>query len=310
MAYKNDGESSARKYAPMGIDITKVKDEHLLEVLGEGDWEIAIPSNLPDLIVTRHWRQTIRDRVHDWFVRWVIKGIDHQVHHDYDPPWDHSGNAKSIPTDSIILLTRHELLAEWLEEERTGQNPATYTSGYGLHWRTFDDELFELVQEMVHELVSSYWRRVHNYPDDHDLFDDPVWDELDLEIICLEQALREYAGQLTTKQVWKEKAATVRARIERERIEYEVRAEQHREVDQKIREVWRAFFPDLAYTRIEMPQFREMGLEARIGDILADLDPQIVEAVATGHYTPPFNCSNSVRDTIWWMARHALTNLK
>lgn len=294
----------------MGIDITKVKFERMLELLGEGDWEITIPLQLPDLIVTRQWRQTIRERVIDWFIRWVINAIDHQITYDYDPPWDHSGTVRSIPTDPMILLTRHELLAHWLEEEHTGQSKATYLSGYGLHWLTFNDELSELVQEMVHELVSGYWRRVHNHPDDYELHFDPVWDELDLEIICLEHALAEYISQsqLTTKQAWDENAAMVRAKIERERIEYQARVEQHHQMQEQIKEVWQAFFPDLMNMTIEMPQFREMKLEERIADVLTDIDPQIVEAMASGRFSPPFICSISVRGTIQRIAKDAMTD--
>src|SRR5688572_18924149 len=133
----------------MGIDITKLKEEKILEQLGEGDWAVSLPNNYPDLIVTRAWRDEIEAEMASDFVRWVLRGIDIEVKHDDDPPWDSSGDARRYQADSLMLLTRYTSFADWLDNVHTGNSIASYVSGMGIFWETYQEKMRELIGELV-----------------------------------------------------------------------------------------------------------------------------------------------------------------
>jgi hypothetical protein len=71
----------------------------------------------------------------------------------------------------------------------------------------------------------------------------------------------------------------------------------------QVKQFWELHFPDLMSIRIEMPLFREMGLEKRIAEVLADADPEIVRMMAD--VSIPGQYSNTVRERIQEIARRA-----
>jgi len=82
------------------VDVTRIREDQRLEQLGKADWLIALPEELPDLVITAQWRHDLQAVAAKQFVRWVMDGINRVFTHDYDPPWDHSGSLRQIRTDS------------------------------------------------------------------------------------------------------------------------------------------------------------------------------------------------------------------
>lgn len=285
----------------MGIDIAKLAENQLLAALGDGDWHLTLPTGDPDVIVTTQWRQQLVVMTCDWFVRWVIKGIDIEITHDYDPPWDESGMAQQQPADPMLLLIRHDSLDSWMTAEYTGQSTASFMSGMGLFWDTYEKQLQEEIDSRVYQLFRAYWLALRDYPDDFDVSEDPDWDELFLVELGLEHALRLSVGRITTAAAWKQYEGVVRAQIEEERRQAEIRQAQYELKNDLVRQFWRLHFADLAGDKIEYPQFVDLKLAERLADILADTDPEVVEAVAD--LGLPGSFSNRVKEDIKQIAR-------
>src|SRR5688572_30031576 len=122
----------------MGIDISNIPEEKLLEVLGEGDWVLTLPEDYPDVVISQAMRQQLYDEVAHTFVEWVMGGIEIEINHNFDPEWDRSGLALRRERDSLMLLIKYETIEEWLAKAYTGNSRATYMSGHGLAWETYD----------------------------------------------------------------------------------------------------------------------------------------------------------------------------
>ena len=282
-------------------DIRKLKVEKLLEGLGVGDWIIPITDEIPDLEMTVQHREAYWEIAGKLFVRWVIKGIDRIHTHDDDPPWDHSGSIRNKQADPMILLTRHTSLKDWAETEYTGNSTASYESGYGLYWDTFDKEITSLIEEKLYDLAREHSRPYLNVDDDQEVWEDPDFEEVEYVIMLLGFALNKEALQTSTSEAWRRYEGLVRVEIEVERR----KAEEWAERSQRVSEFWRQHFPDLLdMRRIDAPLFEAMNLEHRIAEVLADADPEIVRLI-TEHRLPG-SYSNSVTEHIKNIARRAL----
>jgi hypothetical protein len=264
----------------MGIDITKLAENQLLTVLGDGDWHLTLPTGDPDVIATAQWRQDLVEAACCWFVRWVMTGVDIEIIHDYDPPWDGSGSPRRQPADPMMLLIRHDSLDSWMTAEPTGQSRASYLSGMGLFWDTYEDQLQEEIDSRVYHLLRTHWLKLRDYPDDFELSEDPDWEELFSVELHLQQALRLFVGRITTADAWKQYESVVHAQIAEERRQATIRQAEYERKRDLAQQFWRQHFADLTGQRIEYPEFVGLKLGPRIADILADTDPQVVEAIA------------------------------
>jgi hypothetical protein len=157
-----------------------------------------------------------------WFVRWVIGETQIEIVHHNDPPWDHSGEARRYHADSLMLLGRYISLDNWLTAEYIGQSTAAFVSGMGLFWETYEDKFEEEIQQTVYQVMEEHWLKSRNYPDDFDVWEDPVWDELSGVEITLQQALRLYVGRMLTADAWNQLEDIVRAQMEDEQRQSEV----------------------------------------------------------------------------------------
>jgi hypothetical protein len=112
---------------------------------------------------------------------------------------------------------------------------------------------------------------------------------------------------MTTLDAWKNYRAAVNEQIEAERREAEAAEAQAMVKRNLVRQFWEQHFDDLTGIRIEKPAFDAMKLEDRLEDILADTDPDVVEAIAERGLPGLF--SNSVADIIKMVAKNALKEL-
>ena len=285
---------------PQAVDLLKTDEDEVLERLGRADWLIALPEDLPDLIITTQWRCDLQADCARRFVRWVMQGIDRVLTHDYDPPWDTSGSLRQIKTDPLMLLVRHKLLSDWAEHEYTGHSEATYMSGMGLMWLTYHQDIENDIQGEVTEYFVDYCVNHWNMERESESFAD-CWEDSDIPWIIprLTSVLVKDVLQLSTADAWKQFEADIIAENEARRK----KAEQYQYQQQQVHQFWELHFPDLMRMRIEMPLFREMDLEQRIAEVLADADPQIVRMMAEVRL--PGNYSLTVEEHIKEIVRRA-----
>ncbi len=285
------------------IDITQIDEDDLLKQLGQGDWVIALPPNISDLTITVQGRQAWHEIAGKLFVYWVIQGIERRISHGFDPPWDSSGSIRQSKADPLMLLARYQTLRDWAENEYTGNSIATYISGMGLDWETFEKAVSNDIEERTYRILEAHCKPFLAPSDDDEVWENPEWDEIDIIMIFLNAALRDDALQMTTAEAWQRYEAPVRSEIEASRQQ----AEHHRQMQAWVRQFWEQHFPDIVGNRIEVPQFREMNLEHRITEVLADTDPQIVRLIA--ELGAPGNYSNRVRVMIKDLACRAASDL-
>jgi len=283
----------------MAVNITKLGEEELLPALGTGDWSIELPTGYPDLVTSDDWRAGIIAWVGTQFVRWVLNGVHFEIDHVNDPTGDHSGEARPEHTDSLMLRTLYDHLAEWLAHEYTGEWSPTYESGHGKHWETYNHVVTEYVQERLFELV-----RTQCAANIATQSEDAIWDDLDLIMIILERALLIVIEHIPTLEAWKRFEALTHQQIAEERRLSAARTALYDRMYEQARQFWYAHFPDLQKTQIELPQYQELRLEQRLTALLADTDPEVVEVVAK--VSLPGNFSNSVRYAIQLLAKNAL----
>jgi hypothetical protein len=287
----------------MSVDLLRIPEEDWLKALGEGDWLLTLPKDHPDLAVSAAWRRTLADDAACKFVRWVMAGVSVEIVRDDDPPWDCSGSARRYQADPLMLLSRHQTLEEWLTSEYTGNSRASYVSGMGLFWQTYEDDLNETIAEQVSELISDQLKPALQ-PLDDDGWDEVVEDVFEVEY-TLQNVLRLIIGQGTTVDAWRnfedvviEQLATERKRQDEEQARLLMMHEQ-------VQVFWRQYCADLEGMRIERPDFKRLNLAERLADVLADSDPQIVEAIAK--LGLPGKFSNSVHELIRQIASRALS---
>jgi hypothetical protein len=285
----------------MGLDITKLKEESILEQLGEGDWLIALPNNYPDLLVSRAARDELEHGIGSRFVHWVMDGVDIEINHDFDPPWDSSGLARRHQADSLMLLVRYERFEDWLENAYTGKSKASYVSGMGIFWETYGEELDYLAECLSYELLKTHVKPLQSHLNEEEDYWDEGYEEVDMVDICLRFALESWIKRLSTKDVWDKYEPLVRARLAQE-------AEEDTKIklfQQKSKEFCEQHLSDIKNERIEMPDFRKKALEKRIRELFADADPELLEGIA--EFALPLNISKSVKHFIQLLAKEALT---
>ena len=282
----------------MGFQFEKLSPEEALRLLGDGDWAIALPEDYPDLIIPAAWRQAFYDEVGKAFIRWVLAGEVIEITHDYDPPWDYSGQSRKSRVDPMLLLTWHATLDTWLNDEYTGNSQATFTSGCGLSWETYHDDLiYYRLDREVGELAEAQYQLTSI---DEEF---AMSDALGEVSSALEETLRLAIGRIATADVWQRLEMVARAEIDEEHRRNQERWAKHKLMSEQAQVFWQQHFAYLEDERIEKVVFKEIQLGEKLADILADTDPEIVAAIA--EVGLPGNFSNSVRDTIIAIAKRA-----
>jgi len=286
----------------MAIDITKLKEHNLLSTLGEGDWMIAMPAGYSELVVSTQWRDEIIEWAGTCFVRWVLNGTCYTIHHDNDPSWDHSGEPKKQNIDPLILKTLYSTLGDWLKEEYTGQGIPTYESHYGMSWETYSHALNEHVTECINELLHIQYAAQYA-PDPYE-FNNAIWEDASLIIVILEQAMSLLVEAFDTTEAWTQFETETRQQIEEEERLSREHSAYYSVLFGQARQFWHTHFIALVDERIELPQFKELGLENRFRELFLDTDPAVVQAIAKVGL--PGNFSNSVAEAIKYLAKEAL----
>jgi len=89
--------------------------------------------------------------VSNWFAYSILNNKKYELDHSLDPIWDHSG--RLINVDDSLDLNDYENFGDFLENEYTGDSIASFTSGCGLYYTTYDEPLEYLTLEWLDTLV-------------------------------------------------------------------------------------------------------------------------------------------------------------
>lgn len=288
----------------MCIDISNYHKKPAFELLGTGDWQICLPEPYHIIVVSRAWREKIRKMIATHYIRWVLAGKSYEIHHRYDPPWDASGDAEKIEVEPASLLDKYATILDWLENELTGDWEATYESYHGKHWRRYADWFSEEKPQLYSDLYHVSFQHLIETADDVDEFKDSMIEELTDFEICMDVIWENLFANFRTEAAWDTYYAVTLKEIAEEERQAEERARLYHAKHTCAKTFWNAHFADLRYLRIEKPQFKELGLAERLADLLADADPEIVQAIAEIGLFGDF--SNSVHEAIKALAREAL----
>ena len=101
----------------------------------------------------------------------LLTGVKRYITHDYDPPWDCSGSLYSNPTNNRFHVQQYDKVRDFFVEY-TGNSIASYVSGCGLFYETYEEYYWEWMEQ---EFRSAQWSVVESLPDD-------VWIQLAHEI--------------------------------------------------------------------------------------------------------------------------------
>ena len=89
--------------------------------------------------------------VSNWFAYSILNNKKYVLDNSLDPIWDHSG--RLVSTHESFVLNDYENFGEFLENEYTGDSIASFTSGCGLYYTTYDEPLDYLTLEWLNTLV-------------------------------------------------------------------------------------------------------------------------------------------------------------
>ncbi|MFD0712131.1 hypothetical protein [Paenibacillus sp. GCM10027626] len=177
------------------------------------------------------------------------------VTHDYDPPWDHSGMLLQI--NEKFSLEDYSCVEDFFEEY-TGQSRASYMSGCGFFYDTFEEKYEEQIREFVYGCIVEVLAGIddttliellleHGYEvseaekndiiqtvTDYELFDEPFWyhyEILDRIKLCNFE-LMILRGRNEAMKRYETKRLKIKEA--RERTEARERIEAEKEVAQKL----------------------------------------------------------------------------
>ncbi|MEW6738016.1 MAG: hypothetical protein AB1489_42460 [Acidobacteriota bacterium] len=114
-------------------------------------------------------------RIAGWFAYAMLYRPKYTLTHDDDPPWDHSGRLyiKCLTNPGIQYLTpygddmekftvaNYNKLGDFLSEY-TGQSNASFVSGCGLFYQTYEEDLRELVENWIDECLLEVFSQKRN----------------------------------------------------------------------------------------------------------------------------------------------------
>jgi len=89
--------------------------------------------------------------VSNWFAYSILNNKKYVLDNSLDPIWDHSG--RLVSTHESFDLNDYENFGDFLENEYTGDSIASFTSGCGLYYTTYDEPLDYLTLEWLDTLI-------------------------------------------------------------------------------------------------------------------------------------------------------------
>ncbi|MCA1066117.1 hypothetical protein QTG56_25480 (plasmid) [Rossellomorea sp. AcN35-11] len=126
--------------------------------------------------ISRQNKYKYIQQVSEWIARVFLSETRKEVTHDFDPPWDYSGEL--IDTNEPFQLKDYTSLESFTENEYNGISEASFVSGCGLLHKYYTDELDELTDEwVVDQLISAVIELRREHPDRFNDFIEGVKEE-------------------------------------------------------------------------------------------------------------------------------------
>jgi hypothetical protein len=285
----------------MGLNLESIKDDDdLFDALGSGDWVLELPLKYPDFVLSAAWRREQETLIAQTFVRWVLRGQWSEITHDADPSWDSSGMLRRTPADPLVLLTRYDILMEWMDNTPSGHSTATYESGCGLHWETYSDMFEADLESAVYTRLEESVPGIREEDGDWDA----VIDEFSWSVLRLVRVMIVEVGHVTTSEAWARHKLDVMTQIATEQRAQAEASARHGRLAQLVREFWTLHFPTLVGVTLDKSVYHAHEVDKRLVALFADADPMVVEAFTEAKV--PAMTSNSVDQAIRMIAEKAL----
>jgi len=124
------------------------------------------------------WKKSILDKAIKKVIANFYSNEKIEITHDYDPPYDSSGQARH--TYNKYKVEDYKIFSDFLEEYN-GISEATYTSSCGLYWKTYKDEIEQILREENYDNCKQIIAKELNTDTDSELVQD-YYDEYDNEV--------------------------------------------------------------------------------------------------------------------------------
>lgn len=99
----------------------------------------------------------ILDEVSKSVAYWVLTGCKYEIDYTENLPYDHSGEINRV--DEQLDKNMYETLGDFLEEY-TGNKYATYCSGCGWGYDTYEKEIEYIVRELIYPIVEECFNEI------------------------------------------------------------------------------------------------------------------------------------------------------
>jgi len=263
----------------------KALRDKLIDKYSDAAWALKVTDELI-FVLTPSRRQEILENYACWFANWVLDGKKREITHDYDPPWDGSGTVLTRKMGEGALLYWYRTLGEWMEEELTGNQTATFLSGCGLAAENFERRIRDSIERDMWEsfrteLPEEDVMAIEEILGNSDAF---VWG---VEVFA--DPLVKLFGQMKTDEVWEKfKDQVVFSRkLANEAVRR--RWEFREALGEKSKELLETSLPQITEAKIERPYWKKENLGEYLEKILKKAEIEYVVAVAEvglpGHFS-------------------------
>lgn len=166
----------------------------------------------------------------------ILKGICYEITHEYDPPFDSSGSLVRdimLPEDLLKkYINEFNTLEEWADQVYIGHSEATYISGYGLGYPTYESEFTNQINSTFYSIVDEI---LSDREDDVDSIIDGI-------VFEMSSILYNYIGSTSIEECWRIGQKVTEEKIQREKIERDERSRIYNEQYQISKEITNKYF--------------------------------------------------------------------
>jgi hypothetical protein len=174
------------------------------------------------------------------YCEWINDDVFYE-HVSDGNPYDYSGDLKKIEADKLYKLKKFESINEWLEECHTGDKEATYCSGFGFRYLTFEYKIFELLSSAVHE----YLVKEMGADDEKDFWFEEYEDVEDELRGIMEYSSKEILQKIPILQCWFDYNYIIKKNVEILEKNRKKQQEEDFKLEKISIEILNDFFPEL-----------------------------------------------------------------
>lgn len=99
----------------------------------------------------------ILNEVSKWVAYWVLTGCKYEIDYTENLPYDYSCEINKV--NNQLDKNEYETLGDFLEEY-TGDKHASYCSGYGWRYDTYEKEIEYIVRELIYPIIEECFNEI------------------------------------------------------------------------------------------------------------------------------------------------------